>query len=92
MNSLGVFVSCRSYSHAYIYDCGCIPDLSFQVLKAIHYGDSALFLEHPELLDSIVRVYFHSSSQKYNRMECWGPLKDAMEVKLRNVEMNNDLD
>lgn len=61
-----------------------------QVLKAIHCGDSALFREHPELLDSIVRVYFHSSSEKYNRMECWGPLKDAMEVKLRHVEMNND--
>ncbi|KAK7353260.1 hypothetical protein VNO80_18701 [Phaseolus coccineus] len=51
------------------------------VLKAIHFGDSALFHEHPELLDSIVRVYFHSSSQNYNRMECWGPLKDAMEGK-----------
>ncbi|KAH1113020.1 hypothetical protein AAZX31_04G224300 [Glycine max] len=51
------------------------------VLKAIHCGDSALFREHPELLDSIVRVYFHSCSEKYNRMECWGPLKDAMEGK-----------
>ncbi|KAK7351075.1 hypothetical protein VNO77_10242 [Canavalia gladiata] len=51
------------------------------VLKAIQCGDSALFQEHPELLDSIVRVYFHSSSKKYNRMECWGPLKDAMEGK-----------
>ncbi|RDY07001.1 Protein STAY-GREEN LIKE, chloroplastic [Mucuna pruriens] len=51
------------------------------VLKAIHWGDSALFREHPELLDSIVKVYFHSSSQIYNRMECWGPLKDAMEGK-----------
>lgn len=51
------------------------------VLKAIQYGDSVLFQEHPELLDSIVRVYFHSSSKKYNRMECWGPLKDAMEGK-----------
>lgn len=62
-----------------------------QVLKAIHCGDSALFREHPELLDSIVRVYFHSSSEKYNRMECWGPLKDAMEVKLRHVKMNNEI-
>ncbi|CAL0305483.1 unnamed protein product [Lupinus luteus] len=51
------------------------------VFKAIQYGDSALFSEHPELLDSIVRVYFHSSSKKYNRMECWGSLKDAMEGK-----------
>ncbi|XP_028794435.1 protein STAY-GREEN LIKE, chloroplastic isoform X2 [Neltuma alba] len=49
------------------------------VLKAIRHGDSVLFSEHPELLDSIVRVYFHSSSKKYNKMECWGALKDAME-------------
>jgi len=60
-----------------------------QVLKAIQYGDSVLFQEHPELLDSIVRVYFHSSSKKYNRMECWGPLKDAMEVILGSTEMSN---
>jgi hypothetical protein len=60
-----------------------------QVLKAIQYGDSVLFQEHPELLDSIVRVYFHSSSKKYNRMECWGPLKDAMEVILGSAEMSN---
>ncbi|OIW14512.1 hypothetical protein TanjilG_12105 [Lupinus angustifolius] len=51
------------------------------VLEAIQYGDSTLFSEHPELLDSTVQVYFHSSSKKYNRMECWGPLKDAMEGK-----------
>ncbi|XP_061373348.1 magnesium dechelatase SGRL, chloroplastic [Gastrolobium bilobum] len=51
------------------------------VLKAIQCGDSVLFDEHPELLYSIVRVYFHSSSKKYNRMECWGALKDAMEGK-----------
>ncbi|XP_054788455.1 magnesium dechelatase SGRL, chloroplastic isoform X1 [Prosopis cineraria] len=51
------------------------------VLKAIRHGDSVLFSEHPELLGSIVRVYFHSSSKKYNRMECWGALKDAMEGK-----------
>lgn len=60
-----------------------------QVLKAIQCGDSELFHEHPELLDSIVRVYFHSSSKIYNRMECWGPLRDAMEVILGNTEMSN---
>lgn len=52
-----------------------------QVLKAVLHGDSALFRDHPELLDALVRVYFHSSSQKYNRTECWGPLKKAAEVK-----------
>ncbi|THG20635.1 hypothetical protein TEA_007510 [Camellia sinensis var. sinensis] len=47
------------------------------VLKAVMHGDSLLFTEHQELLDAFVRVYFHSSLKKYNRVECWGPLKDA---------------
>ncbi|KAM7514740.1 hypothetical protein LguiA_004323 [Lonicera macranthoides] len=47
------------------------------VLKAVMHGDSVLFSEHQELMDALVRVYFHSSSKKYNRVECWGPLKDA---------------
>ncbi|KAJ0024134.1 hypothetical protein Pint_08050 [Pistacia integerrima] len=50
-----------------------------QVLKAVLHGDSILFREHPELMDALVRVYFHSSSKHYNRMEYWGPLKDAAE-------------
>ncbi|KAF8026539.1 hypothetical protein BT93_F3125 [Corymbia citriodora subsp. variegata] len=48
-----------------------------QVLKAVLHGDALLFRDHPELMDAPVWVYFHSSSQKYNRIECWGPLKDA---------------
>ncbi|KAL4311254.1 hypothetical protein GQ457_01G028640 [Hibiscus cannabinus] len=51
------------------------------VLKAVLHGDSALFAEHPELMDALVCVYFHSSLPKYNGMECWGPLKDAAEGK-----------
>ncbi|KAM0008012.1 putative staygreen protein [Helianthus debilis subsp. tardiflorus] len=47
------------------------------VLEAVLYGDRALFSEHKELMDAFVRVFFHSSSRKYNRVECWGPLKDA---------------
>lgn len=47
------------------------------VLQAVQYGDSALFKEHPELMDSVVWVYFHSRSAKYNCLECWGPLKEA---------------
>ncbi|KAK9273362.1 hypothetical protein L1049_018171 [Liquidambar formosana] len=52
------------------------------VLTAALHGDSVLFRERPELLDALVWAYFHSSSKKYNRMECWGPLKDAAEAKL----------
>ncbi|XP_074272578.1 magnesium dechelatase SGRL, chloroplastic [Silene latifolia] len=47
------------------------------VLQAVLYGDSVLFREYPELMDSVVWVYFHSSSAKYNCIECWGPFKDA---------------
>ncbi|XP_024962338.1 protein STAY-GREEN LIKE, chloroplastic isoform X2 [Cynara cardunculus var. scolymus] len=47
------------------------------VLEAVLYGDRVLFSEHKELMDAFVRVFFHSSSKKYNRVECWGPLKDA---------------
>ncbi|KAG6674104.1 hypothetical protein I3842_15G025600 [Carya illinoinensis] len=49
------------------------------VLKAVLHGDSVLFGEHPELLNALVRVYFHSSLRKYNRTECWGALKNAAE-------------
>ncbi|XP_042520941.1 magnesium dechelatase SGRL, chloroplastic [Macadamia integrifolia] len=49
------------------------------VLKAMLHGDSILFKEHPELMETLVWVNFHSSSKKYNRRECWGPLKDAAE-------------
>ncbi|KDP32897.1 hypothetical protein JCGZ_12189 [Jatropha curcas] len=47
------------------------------VLEAISHGDSVIFRENPGLMDALVWVYFHSSSPKYNRLECWGPLKDA---------------
>ncbi|CAI0623213.1 unnamed protein product [Linum tenue] len=47
------------------------------VLQALLYGDAELFQANPELNDALVWVYFHSSLPKYNRMECWGPLKDA---------------
>nr|GME17983.1 protein STAY-GREEN LIKE, chloroplastic [Ipomoea batatas] len=48
------------------------------VLEAVLYGDSVLFKENPELTNALVRVFFHSSSKKYNHVECWGPLKDAV--------------
>ncbi|THG11991.1 hypothetical protein TEA_018216 [Camellia sinensis var. sinensis] len=45
------------------------------VLKAVMHGDSLLFTEHQELLDAFVRVHFHSSLKKYNRVECWARLR-----------------
>ncbi|XP_058086068.1 protein STAY-GREEN homolog, chloroplastic-like [Magnolia sinica] len=49
------------------------------VLKAFVHGDGNLFNNHPELEEALVWVYFHSNLQEFNRVECWGPLKDAME-------------
>ncbi|EPS69844.1 hypothetical protein M569_04921, partial [Genlisea aurea] len=47
------------------------------VLEALLYGDSELFRDHPGSMDGVVRVFFHSSIDKYNRTEYWGPLRDA---------------
>jgi hypothetical protein len=49
-----------------------------QVLKAFVHGDGDLFSRHPELEDATVWVYFHSNLSRFNRVECWGPLRDAV--------------
>ena len=48
-----------------------------QVLKAFVHGDGSLFSSHPELEEATVWVYFHSNLPRFNRFECWGPLRDA---------------
>ncbi|THU62859.1 hypothetical protein C4D60_Mb01t09580 [Musa balbisiana] len=52
-----------------------------KVLKTVVHGD-LLFRNYPELLEAKVWVYFHSRLKKYNRVECWGPLKDATQRTL----------
>ncbi|CAL5073134.1 unnamed protein product [Urochloa decumbens] len=47
------------------------------VLKAFVHGDGDLFSRHPELEEATVWVYFHSNIPRFNRVECWGPLRDA---------------
>ncbi|XP_078441974.1 protein STAY-GREEN, chloroplastic-like [Wolffia australiana] len=47
------------------------------VLKAFVHGDETLFRAHPELEEALVWVYFHSSLPQYNKIECWGPLREA---------------
>ncbi|XP_057422361.1 protein STAY-GREEN, chloroplastic-like isoform X1 [Lotus japonicus] len=47
------------------------------VLKAFIHGDENLFNNYPELEESLVWVYFHSNISEFNKVECWGPLKDA---------------
>ncbi|PKA66346.1 hypothetical protein AXF42_Ash007043 [Apostasia shenzhenica] len=47
------------------------------VLTAFVHGDGGLFRSFPELEDALVWVYFHSNSPEFNRVECWGPLREA---------------
>ncbi|CAN6269892.1 unnamed protein product [Urochloa humidicola] len=56
------------------------------VLKAVVHGDAALFAERPELMEAKVWVHFHSSSRKYNRIECWGPLREATRRNLLHLD------
>ncbi|KAJ8766167.1 hypothetical protein K2173_021684 [Erythroxylum novogranatense] len=47
------------------------------VLKAFVHGDGNLLNNYPELQEALVWVYFHSSVAEFNKVECWGPLKNA---------------
>uniref|UniRef100_A0ACD5XEM8 Uncharacterized protein n=1 Tax=Avena sativa TaxID=4498 RepID=A0ACD5XEM8_AVESA len=58
------------------------------VLKAVLHGDGALFADRPELMEAQVWVNFHSASTKYNRIECWGPLREAAERNLLEGRLN----
>ncbi|KAK7309009.1 hypothetical protein RJT34_05403 [Clitoria ternatea] len=53
------------------------------VLKAFVYGDENLFNNYPELQDALVWVYFHSNIPEFNKVECWGPLKEASAARPR---------
>lgn len=46
-------------------------------MKAFVHGDENLLKNYPELQEALVWVYFHSNIQEFNKVECWGPLKDA---------------
>lgn len=54
------------------------------VLNAFVHGDENLFNNNPELQEAMVWVYFHSSISEFNKVECWGPLKDALDPNSRN--------
>ncbi|XP_055820597.1 protein STAY-GREEN homolog, chloroplastic-like [Solanum dulcamara] len=47
------------------------------VLKAFVHGDGILLKNYPELQEALVWVYFHSTIPKFNKVDCWGPLKQA---------------
>lgn len=48
-----------------------------QVLKAFVHGDGNLFNNYPELQEALVWVYFHSNLPEFNKVECWGSLRNA---------------
>lgn len=41
------------------------------------YGDGNLIKNYPDLQDAPVWVYFHSNIPEFNKVECWGPLREA---------------
>ena len=42
------------------------------VLEALRFGDRVLFEVHPELDRAPVRIYFHATQSRYDRVEPWG--------------------
>jgi len=67
----------RSSDRSSVGGCGRLISAALQVLKAFVHGDGDLFSRHPELEEATVWVYFHSNLPRFNRVECWGPLRDA---------------
>lgn len=62
-----------------------------QVLKAFVHGDENLLNNYPELQDALVWVYFHSNIQEFNKVECWGPLKDASSPSSNKGNIGNNI-
>nr|XP_025703589.1 protein STAY-GREEN, chloroplastic [Arachis hypogaea] len=60
------------------------------VLKAFVHGDGDLLRNYPELEDAEVWVYFHSNIPDYNKVECWGPLKDASSASTGSHTTNSN--
>lgn len=54
------------------------------------YGDESLFNSYPQLEEALVWVYFHSNIPKYNRVECWGPLRDASSIGRHAYNTSDD--
>ncbi|KAM3359378.1 hypothetical protein P3S68_019088 [Capsicum galapagoense] len=50
------------------------------VLKAFVHGDGNLLKNYPELQEALVWVYFHSNIPDFNKVDCWGPLKEASSI------------
>ncbi|CAN4127489.1 unnamed protein product [Withania somnifera] len=60
------------------------------VLKAFVHGDEDLLKNYPELQEALVWVYFHSNIQEFNKVECWGPLKEATSPLCSSGEVDGE--
>lgn len=63
-----------------------------QVLGAFVHGDGNLLNQHPELQEALVWVYFHSNLPEFNKVECWGPLKDATAPSLAGARKGEEVE
>ncbi|KAM6567478.1 hypothetical protein CsatA_026606 [Cannabis sativa] len=61
-------------------------------VKAFVHGDEDLLNNYPELQEALVWVYFHSNVPEFNKVECWGPLKEAVNGpwKLKKLNPTSD--
>ncbi|KAH7692658.1 Staygreen protein [Dioscorea alata] len=59
------------------------------VLKAFVHGDESLFSTYPELEHALVWIHFHSNIPEFDRVECWGTLREA--ATAGRVEPNHNL-
>ncbi|CAH9082133.1 unnamed protein product [Cuscuta epithymum] len=62
------------------------------VLKAFVHGDESLLMNYPELQEASVWVYFHSNIPEFNKVECWGPLKEASSPPPKSVRSGSKED
>lgn len=60
------------------------------VLMAFVHGDEGLFNNYPELEEAMVWVYFHSNISEFNKVECWGPLKEAVKKKNNQYQYSSN--
>ncbi|KAJ9556694.1 hypothetical protein OSB04_011308 [Centaurea solstitialis] len=63
--------------------------LHIRVLKAFEHGDGSLLSNYPELQEALVWVYFHSNIPEFNRVECWGPLKEASKYSAKPTSIKS---
>ncbi|KAL1201650.1 Magnesium dechelatase SGR1 [Cardamine amara subsp. amara] len=56
------------------------------VLNAFMHGDGDLLNNYPELQEAQVLVYFHSNVDEFNKVECWGPLWEAISPDGHRIE------